>query len=111
MRTFAEVTDNLHDIHPAARTQHAIDARDLLGNFRAITLGEAACCDQDLVVPLALCQFAKDIDRFLLGRTNKTTGIDDQHIRPRGIVHCPVTITHKQLRHGIRVDCILCTTE
>ena len=64
MRTLAQVADHLHNIHPAARTQHPIDAGHLLNDFRAVALRQAACRDQDLVVPFPLGQLPKNIDRF-----------------------------------------------
>ena len=81
MRTLTQLAHDLHNIHPAPCSQNAINARDFHGNLRAITLGKAPRRNQDLALSFAFGQLAQDIDRFLFGRTNKATGIHNQHIR------------------------------
>ncbi len=58
-----------------------------------------------------LSQFTQHFKGFVFGRADKTTRINDQHICFFGIIRALVAVTHQQLRHRIRIDCVFCTTK
>ena len=95
VRRLAKLTHDLDDIHPSTGAQDAIDTRNLMGHFCAVTLGQAARGDEDLTGALVFSQRAQHIKRFLLGRADEAAGIDDQDICPGRIAGHLIAITQK----------------
>ncbi len=99
MPALAQPAHQVNDVHPTPGAEDAVNARNLLGDFHAIALGQAAGCDQYLVLALIRRQLAEHLERFLFRRADKSTGIDDQHAGLVSLVHRPVTGAHQQLGH------------
>jgi len=57
------------------------------------------------------CQIAQHLQRLVPGRPNKTTRIDDQNTGPGRVFNQPVTRAPQQLRHGLRINRVLGTTQ
>jgi hypothetical protein len=54
MRGLAQLAHHLHDVHPTARAEDAIDAGNLRSHLGAVSLREAASSDQHLARALRL---------------------------------------------------------
>ena len=107
----AQAPNYINNIHPAACTEDAINARNTTGNFDAVALRQAACGDQHLAAFLFGSQLGEHIERLLLSQANETAGVDDQEARPARVSDKLIARTGQQLRHGIRVNGILSTAE
>ena len=106
-----QLLHQVNDVHPAARSQDAIDARHLLGNLNAVTLCQAAGRDEQLTCTLSPGELLQDIDRLFFGRADEPACIDDQDIGFVWIGLGTVAIAGQQLRHRIGVDCVLGTAK
>jgi hypothetical protein len=103
MFAVTQAADEVKNIHPAPRADHAVQPWHFLHQIRAVPLRQAAGGDHHLVFTLAVGQFAQGVNRFLLGGVNKAAGIDDQYfglIRVANAAH-PVLVEH--LRDAFRV--------
>ncbi len=97
----------INNIHPAACTEDAINARNTTGNFDGAALRQAACGDQHLAVLLLGSQIGEYIERLLSSQADETAGVDDQDARPARVSDKLIARTDQQLRHGIRVNGVL----
>ena len=97
--------DGVRQFGILVHAQQQVDLRDFLQQVARIPLAEAAGDGQHFAAAgfLVLGHFQNRIDGFLLGRIDKTAGIDQQNIRflrPVGQEEAPV-LQQAQRRFGI----------
>ena len=111
MSPFAQLADDLHNVHPATGAQDAVNAGNLLRDLGAVALGQAAGRDQELVGAFGFGQRTQHVERFLARRADKSARVDDQHAGLLGRFYEPIAILFQQLGHRVGVDRVLCAAE
>src|SRR5581483_1859461 len=82
------------------------DFGKLLGELRAVALREASGNHQTLAMPAALDLGGLEdcLDRFLFGRLDEGAGVDQQHLRLRGIERHVEARTDERAQHQFAVS-------
>ena len=105
------VSDDLSDSGNLVNAHERIHLGKELGEFLAKTLRQAAGNDNPLATVLSLAQlggFQDGIDAFLLRGIDEGAGIDDDHIRLRGVVGNFGAIFQQRAEHDLGVHQVLC---
>jgi hypothetical protein len=93
-----------HDLHPAPGAQQRIHPWHAADDLIAVALGQTASRDQALMALFAGGQLLQGGDRFLFGRVQKATGVDDQHVGAVGVGRGPVAVALQEHGHAFAVD-------
>ena len=113
LRMLVHRTDQLRYVLKAMRTQQAVKFRDFLGQFFAVTLGEASGRHKFFAASgrFLIAQFENAIDRFLAGSGQESTGVDDDHLRILFGFHKLVPSLREVGEHDFRIHAVLGATE
>ena len=98
-----------HDRLEFVGAEDGVDFRDLLPQFIAVALDQAACHDQAAspADTLVLGSLEDRIDRLLLGRFDEAAGVDDQCLGLAGILRQLVPAGLEQPHHDLAVNQVL----
>ena len=104
---------NREDVVDLTGADERIDFRHLRFQFIAITFDQTTGDNQSrrFAVSLQPRRFENRVDRFLLGRVDKATGVDDDRVSLAGVRGHLITICFELAHHHLAIDEVLGTTE
>ena len=103
---FERLSDLIRQRTVLIDAEQQVDLRNLLQQVLFVTLGQTAGHDQQPAASgvFVLRHFKNRVDRFLLGGTDKSAGVDQQNIRFSGIGRKPVSSVPQKAQSGFRVN-------
>ena len=106
-------TDRVHDLRHFACSKDCVDLRNLLSQFVAIPLGQAAGDDQSFAGArlLVLGHLEDGVDRLLLRFVDERAGVDDEHVGVGGIAGELMPLLLGEPEHHLGVDEVLRAAE
>ena len=107
--------NGFHNAMPGAGTDNAISLRQIIQKLLPVPLPQATGNNQGFAPALArllILRHGQDSsDGLLLGRLNKGTGIDNQHICLRRLIHQLISILLQNSQHNLRIHEIFGTAQ
>ena len=99
-----DLGQNLSHLWIIADCQKTIDLRHFRFQISFVALSQTAYDQFPAILILIFCHFQDRIDRFLLGRLNKSAGIDDNRFRFVNVADNFMSGLPQQAHHSLTVD-------
>ena len=76
-----ELGDDIHNVHPTAGAEQAVNARDALHHFHPVALGQASGGDEELPAPFVCGLFPQHAVGLIPRGADEPAGVDEEYPR------------------------------